>query len=337
MADYNSWSLDDQGFRRDEDRNRWRNEGDEWRGSGTRLAGREEFGRYGRPQERGYGGGYRGERGRQRFGSGSEGAGRAFYDDRDDWRQAGGSGRYGQGERADYGRARGGDYSSQSYGTGGSERQGYGGSYGSPYGASSYGQEFRPLGFYESSGRSDDRRGRGEERGWWDRTADEVSSWFGDEDAERRRRMDERRAGEHRGRGPRGYTRSDERIREDVSDRLTDDPYVDASEIDVTVSSCEVTLSGTVDSRMAKRRAEDIAESVSGVRNVQNNLRVQQASSSGSGTTAGAGAMAGLGTAATTGATGTAGAQTTGGTAETTGAETTGTSRTTTSTTKSAR
>jgi hypothetical protein len=44
----------------------------------------------------------------------------------------------------------------------------------------------------------------------------------------------------------------------------------------VSVSSCEVTLSGTVDSREAKRRAEDIAEQVSGVRHVQNNLRVQQ-------------------------------------------------------------
>ena len=42
---------------------------------------------------------------------------------------------------------------------------------------------------------------------------------------------------EHRGRGPRGYTRSDERIREDVNDRLTDDGWLDASDIDVQVSS----------------------------------------------------------------------------------------------------
>jgi Flp pilus assembly secretin CpaC len=61
-----------------------------------------------------------------------------------------------------------------------------------------------------------------------------------------------------------------------VNDRLSDDPHVDASEIEVTVSSCEVTLSGTVDSREAKRRAEDIAEQVSGVKHVQNNIRVQQ-------------------------------------------------------------
>ncbi|MGK9170958.1 BON domain-containing protein [Inquilinus limosus] len=79
-----------------------------------------------------------------------------------------------------------------------------------------------------------------------------------------------------RGRGPRGYTRSDERIREDVCDRLTDDPAVDASEIEVTVSNSEVTLTGMVNSRDQRRRAEDCAEQVSGVDHVQNNLRVKK-------------------------------------------------------------
>jgi osmotically-inducible protein OsmY len=125
----------------------------------------------------------------------------------------------------------------------------------------------------------------GEERGFWDRATDEVSSWFGDEEAERRRRQDEQRGGDlggqsHRGRGPKGYTRSDERIQEDVCERLSHDHHVDASEVEVSVSGREVTLSGTVDSREAKRRAEDIAESVSGVAHVQNNLRVQQQSGS---------------------------------------------------------
>ena len=82
--------------------------------------------------------------------------------------------------------------------------------------------------------------------------------------------------GEHRGRGPKNYARSDDRIRDDVNDRLTDDPHIDASDIEVSVSNHEVTLSGRVNSRFAKRHAEDIAESVSGVTHVQNNLRVQQ-------------------------------------------------------------
>ena len=64
----------------------------------------------------------------------------------------------------------------------------------------------------------------GEERGWWDRICDEVRSRFRDEEADRRPRMDE-----DRGRGPKDYTRSDDRIREEVCDRLTDDPRVDAS------------------------------------------------------------------------------------------------------------
>ena len=80
--------------------------------------------------------------------------------------------------------------------------------------------------------------------------------------------------GLHRGRGPSGYSRSDERITDDVNDRLTDDPFLDATHIEVSVESGEVTLSGGVSSRADKRRAEDLADNVSGVKHVQNNLRV---------------------------------------------------------------
>jgi osmotically-inducible protein OsmY len=59
-----------------------------------------------------------------------------------------------------------------------------------------------------------------------------------------------------------------------VNDRLTDGWRVDASDIEVTVSGAEVTLTGTVSTREQRRRAEDIAESISGVTHVQNNLRV---------------------------------------------------------------
>jgi osmotically-inducible protein OsmY len=79
-----------------------------------------------------------------------------------------------------------------------------------------------------------------------------------------------------RGRGPKGYTRSDERIREAVCDALTDDPVLDASDIEVSVAQGEVTLSGTVPERTAKRHAEDLVEEVSGIRHVQNNLRVKE-------------------------------------------------------------
>ncbi|MCC6329888.1 MAG: BON domain-containing protein [Acidobacteria bacterium] len=120
-------------------------------------------------------------------------------------------------------------------------------------------------------------REENDERGWWDKTSDEVSAWFGDEDAARRRRMDAQNGG-HRGRGPAGYTRSDDRIKEDINDRLTDYDYIDATEVNVDVSGGDVTLSGTVDSRYEKRLAEDLAEDISGVKNVENRLRVNSAS-----------------------------------------------------------
>lgn len=79
----------------------------------------------------------------------------------------------------------------------------------------------------------------------------------------------------HAGRGPRNYTRADTRLYEDVCDRLTEDPGVDATDIVVEVKSREVTLSGTVASREQKRRAETCAERVAGVADVMNQLRVK--------------------------------------------------------------
>lgn len=109
-------------------------------------------------------------------------------------------------------------------------------------------------------------------RGFLERAGDEVASWFGDKDAARRREED------HSGKGPSNYTRSDQRILEDVSDRITDDWRVDGRNIQVTVDNGEVTLDGTVTSREHKRRAEDCADAISGVKHVQNNLRVDASS-----------------------------------------------------------
>ena len=85
------------------------------------------------------------------------------------------------------------------------------------------------------------------------------------------------REGPFAGRGPKGYQRSDGRIREEVCDRLTDAPFLDASDVEVTVKDGEVTLSGAVSNREQKRRSEDLVEYVTGVREVHNNLRVSRA------------------------------------------------------------
>ncbi|HEX8148424.1 MAG TPA: BON domain-containing protein [Pyrinomonadaceae bacterium] len=149
------------------------------------------------------------------------------------------------------------------------------------YGRDDYEDDRAGRGRLAARGRDEDRGGDG--GSWLDRAADQVRSWFGgdDDDREGGRRGDEpRRAygrgeGKFRGRGPRNYRRSDDRLREEVCDRLTDNEWLDASDVEVNVAAGEVILTGTVDSRYAKRLAENIAESVSGVSNVQNNLRVQ--------------------------------------------------------------
>lgn len=82
-------------------------------------------------------------------------------------------------------------------------------------------------------------------------------------------------SGGHAGKGPKGYRRSDERIRESVSEALERDGDLDASEIEVSVEQGEVTLEGSVPNRWSKRLAEDLVHRERGVRDVHNRLRVE--------------------------------------------------------------
>jgi osmotically-inducible protein OsmY len=77
-----------------------------------------------------------------------------------------------------------------------------------------------------------------------------------------------------RGVGPRNYTRTDERIREDLNERLTEADDIDARDVTVEVNNGVATLSGRVDQRWMKHRAEDLADSCSGVRDVRNHIQV---------------------------------------------------------------
>ena len=282
----------------EESQSRWNDEREQF-GSGQQQGG--QWNRMGRYSEEGWQGGGQGRfaqggnsrmdrdfnqpsRARTSFGgsSGSFGGSGSFGQNDQDMNRSysGESGSSGWRSGSGYGSGSGGSgqgnsgYGSRGgFGSGGYGSGGYGSSsYGSGYGSGSYGGS-------SSYGQ------QGQQRGFLDRATDEVSSWFGDDDARRRREMDE-----HRGRGPKGYTRSDERIREDVNDRLTDDGWLDASDIEVEVSGSEVTLTGQVNSREEKRRAEDIADGISGVKHVQNNLRVKDRSSmSGQSSTSGSG------------------------------------------------
>ena len=60
-----------------------------------------------------------------------------------------------------------------------------------------------------------------------------------------------RRGQRSQARGPKGYKRSDERMKEDVCDRICAID-VDASNVEVAVKDCEVTLTGSVTDRSLK-------------------------------------------------------------------------------------
>lgn len=80
----------------------------------------------------------------------------------------------------------------------------------------------------------------------------------------------------HRGRGPKGYTRSDERLKDDVNERLTDDAQVDASDISVEVANGVVTLTGQVDTRWVKHHVENVIEQCAGVQEIENRMTLRR-------------------------------------------------------------
>ncbi len=90
--------------------------------------------------------------------------------------------------------------------------------------------------------------------------------------------LEEQLAASHRGKGPKGYRPSDERLRERMCERLTDDPFIDATDIEVSVASGEVTLSGSVETRRMKYAVEDLIADVPGVTAVHNSIQVRRLS-----------------------------------------------------------
>jgi len=85
--------------------------------------------------------------------------------------------------------------------------------------------------------------------------------------------LEDDRDASHRGRGPKGYTRTDERLRETICERLTDDPRIDAREIEVDVQQQKVTLRGSVNDRRTKYAVEELVENC-GASEIENELRV---------------------------------------------------------------
>jgi hypothetical protein len=235
-------------------------------------------------------------------------AGYRWGSDRDrdrDYGEGYGAGRYGDGSRSRneqrYGAASGDDYRSSSAGresdwgwssggrAGGSDfgRTDFRAEESSPYygtgnyssGGSGFGGGYRGMqgmGAYGPSGGSYNAEyghaaegsygwGRNDERAFRDR------DWR-DSNRERHRGFFDRLFG----RGPKGYKRSDERLREDISERLMYSTYLDSSDVSVEVADGVVTLEGTVPERSMRHAIEDVADSCPGVRDVDNKIRVQR-------------------------------------------------------------
>lgn len=276
-------------YRYEEERNRGQ------RGA-TRRGG---FGERGRDEEidlderERYGPSYGREQGVGRFqGGGDEGSWRRQGEGRDYGRSSGGRGNYegfaddednfgsnaGVRETSRYARG----YEQGGYGQGGTSQGGFHqGGFGEGYGLSRYGQSsYEQSGPRPGSTRSQ-RAGSQQADGWtaepdemqWGRQqglygSSEYAGYIASQRSQKSYQS-------HVGKGPRGWQRSDERIREDVCEALARHPEVDASDIDVKVQNCEVTLTGNVTEREAKRIAEDVVERVFGVKDVQNQIKVK--------------------------------------------------------------
>jgi osmotically-inducible protein OsmY len=216
------------------------------------------------------------ERNRDEWNRGIEREQREWNQGRNREQQQGGYGGYGQGG---YGQGYGqGGYGQAGYGQGGS-RQGYreggyglGGSYGQ-----GWGQQMGPGGYIQGLGQG------GYGQGGYGRSGFVPEQEYGYGLTDYERGFAPRgfsyssvTVGRFAGRGPKGYRRSDDRIREEVNEELTRHPEIDASEIEVEVQKGEVTLTGKVEDRHQKRLAEDITERCLGVNDVHNQLKVDK-------------------------------------------------------------
>jgi hypothetical protein len=77
-------------------------------------------------------------------------------------------------------------------------------------------------------------------------------------------------------RGPKGWQRSDERMKEDICERLYGQQHIDSSEVTIEVKDGKVTLDGTVNDRHMKHAIEDLVDGVPGVKDIDNRVRVSR-------------------------------------------------------------
>jgi hypothetical protein len=106
----------------------------------------------------------------------------------------------------------------------------------------------------------------------------EVPGWgrgMGGSDLGMGQRLDTDR-GPFYGKGPKGYRRSDDRIREEICECISMQGHIDATDVEITVENGIVTMKGTVPQRHDKRMLERMVDHVRGVDDVHNELRVKR-------------------------------------------------------------
>jgi len=210
----------------------------------------------------------------------------------EDYGRAYGSQRGYENQSQDYGNQRGygtqahgqGEHSSGSHGYGsGREFRGYEGGEAGRHAGNRNWERGYGEGYGLSSGYADEQA-YGSEYG----TSGYASGYAGDRESSRASVRQGSMPGtsrsevgrNYRGIGPRSYTRSDERLLEDINERLTEDDYLDATDLTVRCVNGVITLEGTVAERWMKHRAEDLADASSGVKQVDNRIQVQSQSQS---------------------------------------------------------
>ena len=105
----------------------------------------------------------------------------------------------------------------------------------------------------------------------------ERGTWGEDQSRRERREEQHSSSGSPGGTGgPRPRRKTDDSLAREIHEILVTDPELDATEIEVVVEGGAVTLSGEVEHPDAKLLAEELTESIAGVRLVHNRLVVRR-------------------------------------------------------------
>lgn len=123
-------------------------------------------------------------------------------------------------------------------------------------------QTFRESDSYDDI---DDRVGSGIEQ---------LNSYTSDFDPSYKDQYEIRR--NYYGYGPKGYRRSDQKLKDEARLLLNQDPILDSSNINIEVFNNVIFLRGFVDSRKDKKRAEFLIEDIFGIEDIQNQLKIMR-------------------------------------------------------------